>query len=61
MAERNLDDWLKDDKTLRRFIEINIDLLSNLAKIGYGEIEHLNLKDGKLLVKKQLITISGAE
>jgi len=61
MAERGLDDWLREDKTLKRFIEINIELLSNMAKIGYGTIEHLNLKEGKMLWKKQEIRISGSE
>jgi hypothetical protein len=61
MAERNLDDWLREDKTLRRFIELNIDLFSNLARVGYGTIEHLNIKEGKLLWKRQEIRISGNE
>lgn len=58
---RSLEQILTDDPKFKHFLELNLELLSNLAKIGYGEIEHLNLKDGKLLVKKQLITISGAE
>ena len=61
MPDRNLDDWLREDKTLRRFIELNIEVLSNIAKIGYGAIEHIPIKDGKLLVKKQTLNVSGAE
>jgi hypothetical protein len=61
VPERSLDEILKDDKTLRRFIEINIEVLSNIAKIGYGVIEHIPIKDGKLLVKKQTLHIDGAE
>lgn len=58
---RSLEEILKDDAKLRHFLEINLELLSNLAKIGYGTIERVSLKDGKLLVKKQSLHIDGAE
>ena len=61
MTERKIEDILKDDPSFRRFIEINLELLSNLAKIGHGTIERVSLKDGKLLVKKQTLHIDGAE
>lgn len=59
--KRTLDDILKDDHALRRFIEINLDVLSNIAKVQFGMIEHLPVKDGKLLVKRQEISISGSD
>ena len=61
MAERGLEDWLREDKTLKRFIEINIEVLSNMAKIGYGVVENLPIKEGKLLWKRQEIKITGNE
>jgi len=61
MAQRSIEDILKEDPSFRRFIEINMELLSNLAKIGHGTIERVSLKDGKLLVKKQTLHIDGAE
>jgi len=61
VTERKIEDILKDDPSFRRFIEINLELLSNLAKIGHGTIERVSLKDGKLLVKKQTLHIDGAE
>ena len=60
-TERKIEEILKDDATLKRFLEINLELLSNLAKIGHGTIERLSLKDGKLLVKRQTLHIDGAE
>jgi hypothetical protein len=61
MAERSLETILSEDTKLRRFIELNIEVLSNIAKIGFGVIEHIPIKDGKLLVKKQTLHIDGAE
>jgi len=61
MTQRNLEDILKDDPKFKHFIEMNLDLLSNLAKIGYGTIERVSLKDGKLLVKKQSLHIDGID
>jgi len=58
---RSIDEILKDDPKFRRFIELNLEILSNLAKVGYGEIEHCPLKEGKLLWKRQEIKISGNE
>ena len=60
-TERKIEQILADDPTFRRFIELNLELLSNLAKVGHGTIERLSLKDGKLLVKRQTLHIDGAE
>jgi hypothetical protein len=58
---RSIDDILKDDPKFRRFLEINLEILSNISKIGYGEIEHAPIKEGKILWKRQEIRISGSE
>ncbi len=57
---RSLEEIIKDDTKLRRVIEINIELLSSIAHIGYGEID-CPIKEGKLLWKRQEIKISGNE
>ncbi len=58
---RSLDEILKDDAKLKRVIELNIDLLSNIAHIQFGLLENIPIKDGKLLWKRQEIKISGNE
>ena len=59
--KRSIEDILKDDTSFRRFIEINIEILSNISHIQHGVIERLPIKDGKLLVKKQTLHIDGSE
>jgi len=59
--KRSIEDILREDTGFKRFLEINLELLSNMARIGHGTIERLALKEGKLLVKKQSIHIDGAE
>jgi hypothetical protein len=58
---RSLEDILKDDAKLKRVVELNIDLLSNIAHIQFGVIENISIKEGKLLWKRQEIRISGNE
>lgn len=58
---RSIEDILKDDPSFRRFIEINIEILSNMARVKYGVVENLPIKEGKLLWKRQEIKISGNE
>lgn len=57
---RSIEEILKDDAKLKRVIELNIDLLSNIAHIQYGEID-CPIKEGKILWKRQEIRISGNE
>lgn len=58
---RSLDEILKEDAKLRRVIELNIDLLSNIAHIQYGMLDNLPIKEGKIQWKRQEIKISGNE
>ncbi len=59
--KRSIEQILQDDPVFKRFIDLNLELLSNMARIGHGTIERLTLKDGKLLAKKQSLHIDGAE
>ena len=59
--KRGIEDIIREDPTFKRFLEINLDLLSNLARVGYGTIEHAPIKEGKILWKRQEIRISGNE
>ena len=59
--KRSIEEIIKDDAVFKRFLEINLELLSNIARIQHGLIEHLPIKEGKLLVRKQEIKISGGE
>ena len=58
---RSIEQIISDDPKFKRFLEINLEFLSNVSHIGYGMIEHLPIKEHKFMVKKQAITISGAE
>jgi hypothetical protein len=57
--ERDIETIIREDERLKRFIRINLELFTNLSRIEYGVIEHLVMKEGKLLWKRQEIKISG--
>ena len=59
--KRGIEDIIREDPSFKRFLEINLELLSNLARVGYGVIEHAPIKEGKILWKRQEIRISGNE
>ena len=62
MAEkRGIEDIIRDDPSFKRFLELNLEILSNMARVGYGTIEHAPIKEGKILWKRQEIRISGNE
>jgi hypothetical protein len=58
--KRSVEDILRDDTRFRRFIELNLELLSDISRIQYGEINRVHIKDGKLLVKHTRLIIDGA-
>jgi len=58
MDSRTLETIIKEDNKLRRFIEINLDVLSHMAHIEHGEI-NCPLKDGKLIVGRKKIVLEG--
>ena len=58
---RTIEQILADDPKFKQFLEINLEILSNISKVRYGVINNLPIKEGKLLWKKQEITISGNE
>lgn len=56
---RKLDDIIKEDNRFRHFIELNIEPLSDWSRIKNIEIEHLSIRDSKILFegKEILLTI----
>ena len=58
---RTIEQIISDDPKFKKFLEMNLEILSNIAKVGYGEIEHMPIKEGKLLWKRQELRISGSE
>ena len=61
IEKRGIEQIIQEDPTFKRFLEINLEILSNMARVGYGEIEHASIKEGKILWKRQEIRISGNE
>ena len=46
--KREIEQILQEDKRLRRFIELNVDTLTDFARIGNVDIEHLTIREGKV-------------
>ena len=58
MNQRNLSDVIQEDKSLRRFIELNIDILTIWAKVGNIDIEHLTIRDSKVQMEGKSVCLT---
>jgi len=58
MSQRNLEDIIKEDKRLKRFIELNIEALTDWSRIGNVDIEHLTIRDNKVQMEGKSICLT---
>jgi hypothetical protein len=55
---RDIDTILKEDPRLRRFVELNIDTLTDWARIGNVDIEHLSIRQCKVQMEGKRLCLT---